>query len=372
MTERQTLIETLEEAISHKDLAARAELLRAITQLFTSSCSRLSDEHVALFDDVMGQLLNEIDHSARAAFGIQLAEIPNAPPKIIHALALDDSIEVAGPILSRSERLDETSLVESAKTKSQDHLLAISRRHLLGDAVTDVLVERGDQQVAISVAANLGAKFSEFGYLTLVERAQNDSDLALGVLSRPEIPRQHLLSLVNSASESVRRKLEATDPRKVNLIREIVAQASDRIQATSREGSAAFVWARSQIESLHFFGKLSEAQLFDFARANKFDETIVAMSLICKMPFGIVERAIVNDDSDQLLVLAKSIGLSWKTTQAILLVHWEDKSRFKQDIAQLFATFTKLRPETAKKAVQFYRLREKSQDRPADLKIRRA
>ena len=364
MTERQSLIEALEDAISHKDIAARAELLRAITQLFTSSCTRLSDDHVALFDDIMSQLLNEIDHSARAAFGIKLSEIPNAPPKIIHALAFDDSIEVAGPILSRSERLDEASLVESAKTKSQDHLLAISRRRSLGEAVTDMLVERGDQKVAISVAANLGAKFSEFGYSTLVERAQNDGDLALGVLSRPEIPRQHMLSLFNSASESVRRKLEATDPRKANLIREMVAQASDRIQATSREGSAAFALARARVESLQFFGKLSEAQLFDFARTDKFDETVVAISLMCEMPVGVVERAIVNDDADQLLVLAKSIGLSWQTTKAILLVQWQDRSRSTQDIARFLASFTKLRPETAKKAVQFYRFREKSESGP--------
>jgi len=366
MDKRQSLIDALEDAISHKDIGARAELIRAITQLFTSSCARLSDEHVALFDDVMGQLLDEIDHSARAAFGIQLAEIPNAPPKIIHALALDDSIEVAGPVLSRSERLDESSLVESAKTKSQDHLLAISRRHSLGEAVTDVLVERGNQQVAISVAANLGAKFSEFGYSTLVERAQNDDDLALGVLSRPEIPRQHLLSLVNSASESVQRKLEATDPRKVALIREMVAQASDQIQETSRESSAAFAWARSQVESLHFFGKLSEAQLFEYARTGKFYETVVALSLMGEMPIGVVERAIVNDDTDQLLVLAKSICLSWETTKAILLVQLLDSSRSTEDLARLLVSFTKLRPETAKKAVQFYRFQEKSKNGPTN------
>ena len=360
MTERQSLIDTLEEAISHKDIAVRAQLLRAVTELFISSCGKFSDEHVALFDDVMSRLLDEIDHSVRAEFGNQLAEIPNAPPNIIHTLALDDSIEVAGPILSRSERLDEAFLVESAKTKSQDHLLAISHRRSLGEAVTDVLVERGDQQVAINVVTNLGAKFSEFGYSTLVKRAHNDGDLALGVLSRPEIPRQHLLSLFKSASESVRRKLEVANPLKASLIRDVVAQASDRIQATSREGSAAFEAARSLVESLQKAGRLSEAQLLDFARAGKFDETVVALSLMCEMPVGVVERAIVNDDADQLLVLAKSIGLSWETTKAVLLVQSGARSRSTQDLAHFLEGFTKLRPETAKKAVQFYRFREKS------------
>jgi uncharacterized protein (DUF2336 family) len=153
MSERQSLIDTLEQAMAHKDIAIRAELFRAVTKLFVSSAHKLSDEHVGLFDDVMGCMLKEIDQSARAEFGGQIADIPNAPPRLIDTLSRDDSIDVAGPILSRSEQLDEASLVETAKTKSQEHLLAISRRRSLGEAVTDVLVERGDQRVAISVAA---------------------------------------------------------------------------------------------------------------------------------------------------------------------------------------------------------------------------
>jgi uncharacterized protein (DUF2336 family) len=359
-TERQSLIDALEHAIAHKDIGVRAELLRAVTTLFVSSSAKLADEHVGLFDDVMGRLLEEIDHAARAEFGVRLAEIPNAPQRLMQTLSRDDSIEVAGPILSRCEQLDEASLVEAAKVKSQEHLLAISRRRSLGEAVTDVLVERGDQRVALSVAVNEGARFSEFGYSTLVRRAQDDDALAQGVFSRKELPRQHLLNLYQSASENVRRKLETTDPRKADFIRDLVAQASDRIQATSREGSAEFKAARAMVESLHQAGKLTESQLCEFARARKFDETVVAVALMCDMPVGVIERAIVNDDADQLLVLVRAIGLSWETTKTVLLAASKANSRSKQDLDHFRENFSKLRPETAKKALQFYRFREKS------------
>ena len=360
MTERASLIDTLEQAMANKDIAVRAELFRAVTTLFVSSCTKLSDEHVGLFDDVMSCMLKEIDQSACTEFGVQLAGIPNAPPRLIQTLARDDSIEVAGPILSRSEQLDEASLVETAKTKSQEHLLAISRRRSLGEAVTDVLVERGDQRVAISVVGNSGAKFSEFGYSTLVKRAQSDDDLALGVFSRQEMPRQHLLNLFQSASDSVRLKLEGADPRKADLIRDMVAHASDQIQARTREGSAEFAAAQALVETLHKAGKLSETQLCDFARTGKFDETVVAISLLCEMPVGVIERAIVSDDTDQLMVLVKSVGMSWETTRTLILMASKARSRSKQDLERFYASFTKLRPETARKAVQFYRFREKS------------
>jgi site-specific DNA-adenine methylase len=78
------------------------------------------------------------------------------------------------------------------------------------------------------------------------------------------------------------------------------------------------------------------------------------------MPFGVIERAVINDDADQLLVLTKSVGLSWETTKAMLVTASRTKSRSKQDVDRFRETFTKLRLETAKKVVQFYRLRQKS------------
>jgi len=96
-------------------------------------------------------------------------------------LALDNSIVVAGPILTGSDQIHEDVLVEGALTKSQDHLLAISKRRQLPESVTDVLVERGNQQVAVSTTENPGARFSQLGYTTLVGRAEGDCDLAVSI-----------------------------------------------------------------------------------------------------------------------------------------------------------------------------------------------
>ena len=140
--------------------ARRAEILSHVTDLFVLEGSRLSEDEIALFDDVILRLTVEIETRARALLSMRLAPIPHAPPRTIHKLAFDDEIEVAGPVLSQSERLTEAALIESAKLKGQDHMLAISRRRTLGEAVTDILIERGDQQVLLSTAQNAGAKIS--------------------------------------------------------------------------------------------------------------------------------------------------------------------------------------------------------------------
>ena len=360
MTPQENLIDQLEDALARSDIGRRAETLRRVTDLFVSGSGKFSGEQIALFDDVMSRLLEQIEVSARAAFGKRLAMIPDAPLRVIRGLALDDEIEVAGPVLAHSERLDDPILVESARTKSQDHLLAISRRKTLAEPVTDVLVERGNREVAVSTAGNMGARFSDFGYSTLVQRAQSDGGLALSVWSRPEIPRQHLLALFAQASESVRAKLEAADPTKAGVLRDVVAQASDRIQTETRERSALYGTARAHVLSLHQSGRLDETQLADFARGGKFDETPIALSILANLPIGLVERAITNQRTEQVLVLAKATGLGWETTKEILLLQAGTSGSSTLEIDQCCASFARLQPDTAKKAIHFYRLRERA------------
>jgi uncharacterized protein (DUF2336 family) len=360
MTAQKSVIDELEQAIASKEIGRRAETLRRVTDLFLSRSAELSEDQVALFDDVMGMLACEIESSARASFGQRLAAVPHAPPQTIRALALDDAIEVAAPVLTQSEQLDDATLIEGAKTKSQDHLLAISRRKTLAEGVTDVLVDRGNEHVARSTAANPGARFSEFGYSTLVRRSEHDTELALCVWERSEIPRQHLLRLFADASEAVRRKLEATDRRKAASLRDLIAQASNQIQTESRERSADHAAAHAHVQSLHAAGALTAGALDRFAREGKFAETTIALSILCDLPIAPIERAVAQDWSEQVLVLARAIGLSWETTKAILLLQAGSKGGANHELNQCHAQFSKLQPETAKKVVQFYRMRERA------------
>ena len=363
MSAQQALIDDLDHLVAGKDISDRAAILRRVTDLFVGASGKLSDEQVDLFDDVMGRLLQEIETSARAAFGHILATVPDAPPRVVRMLALDDAIDVAGPILSHSGRVDDMTLVRGAKTKSQAHLLAISVRKTLAESVTDILIERGDRCVALSTAGNPGAAFSEFGYSTLVQRSSSDGDLAVCVWSRPEIPRQHLLKLFAEASESVKRELTSRDPRKANVILEIVAQASHQIHARAREKSAGYAAAYAEVQSLYESDGFGETQLAEFARAGKFDETMIALSFLCKLPIALVERAFIDERSEQVVVIARAFGLAWETVKAILLLQDSVKNDPQRKLDQHFEAFMRLKVETAKKAIQFYRLRERAMAR---------
>src|SRR5258705_13620873 len=133
-------------------------------------------------------MLDHRETPAKTLLAIRLAPIDTAPPLTIRTLAFDDVIEVAGPVLSQSMRLDDRTLIENARSKSQAHLMAISTRRTLSGAVTDVLVQRGNDQVIQSTVNNPGAEFTERGFTRLVSRTEGDDNLATCVGLRPTIP----------------------------------------------------------------------------------------------------------------------------------------------------------------------------------------
>jgi uncharacterized protein (DUF2336 family) len=360
MNSQISLIDQLENALASKDVSRRADVLRKVTDLFVLGSGNFSEDQVELFDSVMGTLLENIERTARAQFGSRIARLSDAPPKVVRLLASDAAIEVAGPVLQHCERLDQNTLVESARTQSQDHLLAISSRKILVEAVTDVLVERGNQSVVSSTARNGGARFSNFGVSTLVRKARDDGDLALCVWSRPDIPRQNLVKLFVEASEAVKRQLADADPRRAELIKSMVARASDEIQTKARVGSNDFAQALSYVSQLHGAGRLGEAQLLAFTSEGSFDKVVAALSLMCDLPIGLVERAFVQNQTEQILVLARAINISWVTTVTLLLLHAGVSGSSRQRLDQCFAHFSRLQPKTAQTALQFYRMREKA------------
>ena len=358
MSAQHSLIRELEEALSHGSAERRERTLRRVTDLFVFGSSHFSSDHIAVFDGVFSHLVADIEQSTRAFLADRLATISNAPPKLMRTLAFDDAIEVAGPVLSQSEQLDNVSLVENAKTKSQPHLLAITKRKSLAETVTDVLVERGDRGVALSVAQNAGAKFSEAGYVRLVKRSEHDDELARSVGSRPEIPRNHFLKLLSTASKAVRLALEGAHPEHAGEIQHAVAKVATEIQAKAAASSRDYAAARTRVETLRAAGRLGESDIVAFAQAGSFEDTAVALATLSTLPVDVVERVLVQDRVETILIVAKGIDFSWPTVRALLSLRVGKGGLSTHALEQHMASFMRLKRATALQAIEFLRKRQ--------------
>ena len=349
----------VESAVANGSVGRRAEILRRVTDLFIADATRLSDEDVALFDDVITRLTVEIEISARALLSVRLAPISNAPPRTIRALAFDDAIEVAAPVLSQSQRLNDSDLVENVRIKGQGHMLAISLRRHLSEAVTDVLVERGDQQVLMSTVKNRGAKLSITGFSILVQRSEDDEGLAVRIGERSEIPPQLFRQLLARASLSVREKLTAIHPELSREIHEIVEEVSSRIESEALKPSAEHDVAHDSQNAAQSTSQRDDDNLRKIAASGAFAEVTSALATMADLPSAYVERLMTGRRSDGLLALVRAVGLSWPTVKAILMLRADKHIILETEIGYCLACYERLRPETAQQILRFYREREK-------------
>ncbi|EIG57457.1 DUF2336 domain-containing protein [Bradyrhizobium sp. WSM1253] len=352
----ESLLEELQTALSHGTVAHRVETLRRVTDLFVGNALDYSDDHVRVFDDVFQCLIEQIETSARALLAERLASIAAAPPKIIRTLALDEVIEVSGPVLSKSERLDEATLIEIARTRGQAHLKAISLRRVLSEALSDVLVTRGDEDVVQSTVNNPGAQLSEGSLADLVTRAERDDDLASSIGLRADLPRHHYLKLVAKASLAVRRKLEAAHPELADDVSSVVQEAAQRIRAASMTRQTER--ARALVKSLHEDGRLTELQVATFAEQGKFDETNAGLAALAGVAVETAETMMIESRVEGVMILAKVAAMQWSSVRAIIALREKLAGGSQTDMVTLRDAYEALRSSTAQQVLRFHRMQQ--------------
>jgi uncharacterized protein (DUF2336 family) len=313
-----SFIKEIQEAIASGDLERRSRTLRQLTELFVEQASKLKDDHVSIFDEVIIRLAREVDARARTELAARLADIGNAPVGVVKDLAHDADIAVAEPVLERSIRLDEDDLLFVAGEREQGHLLAVSRRRTLSERVADVLVKRGDQKVVRTLAQNEGAKLSEGTLANLVQKAMGDNDLRSLLLKRLDLPDEPLRALAGQAPET---KEDAPAPAEVTpemrrmeaaLAKLAVAMANPA--APSRDISQAL----ERVTRTTRGKPVEEVRVTNWIKADKIDDALAAIAHNASLPAETIVRAYDAPAYEPLLFIVRAARLGWNTFKLLL------------------------------------------------------
>jgi uncharacterized protein (DUF2336 family) len=316
MSDAALLIAELEGAVKSRSPDRRVQMLRQVTDLFLSDADRLNENQISVFDDVLVRLTTRMEAQALAQLSASLSGSSFAPRQVVRQLAHRHEASIAVPVLTRSSRLSDDELIEIAKTRSQQHLLAISGRSMLNEAVTDVLLERGDQGVSRKLAANTGARFSQSGYSTLAEKASGDETLAETLGLRPDFPIKTLRELLSKAT--VRdRLLKAAPPELRVKIQEAIRNIAEQVGIKPPE-PVDYTQARNMAVALNRAGKLGDQTINRFAVQEEYSNVIAALSLLSAVKIEAIEPLIGNPRPDGLIVACKAARLNWSTTSMIV------------------------------------------------------
>jgi uncharacterized protein (DUF2336 family) len=366
MTREKSFLRDLDEAVQRGTDESRTRALWHTTDLMIAG--RYSEDEIWTFGEVIGRLADEIEIAARAQLAKRLAKFDKAPVNIIHKLAFDDSIEVAGPILRESKQLEAYALVANVCTKDQSHMLAITQRETIEESVTDVLVTHGDQEVVKSVAKNDGARFSDFGFLHMIQRAEGDSILAEQLGLRKDIPRHVFQQLIAKASDDVRKRLERERPSMINQIQTSVSDVAGELQSKLGPVSRSYFVAKRVVTTQHRQGNLNENSISVYARSHKLDEVTIGLSLLCALPGDVIERAVLDKNREMLLILAKALDFSWETTMSLLFLGAKDHRITAKDLKDTETEYGRLNAATSRSVLKFYQSRKNAGVTDSELK----
>lgn len=203
MPSSQGLLAELASKLPETSDAWRSTALRRIVDLFLSGAALYTAEQVALFDEVIGRLLPNVERSELAEVSHRLAPIANTPLKVIATLARHADIAICGPILEQAKDLQDIDLVEIADQDRIDVnlLMKIAGRPQLSAAVTDVLLKRGNKAIQRTVIDNPNARVSEAGFARVIMGAKGDKSLAAAIAARDDVPRELRLWLAETMSQ---------------------------------------------------------------------------------------------------------------------------------------------------------------------------
>jgi uncharacterized protein (DUF2336 family) len=334
-----------------------AETLRRVTDLFLNGAGHYSEQQVALFDEVFSRLVEKIEAVALAELSQRLAPVAQAPAGIVRRLASDDTIEVAAPVLTQSPALTDAGLAELAKSKSQDHLLAITKREEIDPRVTDILVERGNTEVLHSLAGNAGAQLSEVGYSRLIRKSQSDPTLSEIIAGRNDISLLGIRRLLKRATKAVcARLLQKVQPEYKRDVHETLLRIFDRVDHDIHLDRDTALHA---VAALKAEGRLDAKCLFEFCRQEQLAHLTAGLAELSGSSFELVAEVLDTGRNHPLMVVCKAAGIPWSTTFAMLKSRPGQSDIVEFQFDQLVSDYCRLTPQIARRALRFWEVRLK-------------
>jgi uncharacterized protein (DUF2336 family) len=135
----------------------------------------------------------------------------------------------------------------------------------------------------------------------------------------------------------------------------VLAKVSKEVGA--RVGPRDYDAAQRVVLRLDRAGRLNEAALAAFCSNKKFEETVVVLATLAKVPINVADRLLGGERPDPVLILCRAIGLNWSTVKAIIMLRPDTKSA-SHGLDSAFANYERLSTSMARRVVRFWQVRQ--------------
>ena len=350
------LIAVAEEGSSER----RRDLLRDITDVFMATPDRYTSSEMQHFDVIMSRVTEQVETSLRREIAEKLADVPNAPKGLIRQLAHDE-ISVAEPVLARSEVLSEDDLVRVVRQRSQDHMKAISRRREVPEKLTSELVERGSEDVLVTLAGNHGARFDDKTMEKMVDHSRSAKALQKPMTDRMDLPPQLLTKMYFFVSSALKKEiLKRSDMLDPALIDEAVNSNRTKILKDAvRDAQSEVAEARQFISAKINANAINESLLKELIEARKSTEFLLAFSHHVGIDTSTAQSILKDKTWESIAIACRAANIERQTFAKIVFGLQKDQKEQNKAL-RILDLYSKIPPEAAERVMRFWRVRAQS------------
>lgn len=350
------LIAVAKEGSSEK----RRDLLRDITDVFMTTPDRFTSSEMQHFDVIMSRVTEQVEISLRQELAEKLADVPNAPQGLIRQLARDE-ISVAEPVLKRSDALTEEDLLGIVRQRGQEHMRAITQRRSVPEKLTAELVERGGEEVLVSLAENQGAKFSDDSMEKMVNHSRSMKSLQRPMTDRFDLPPKLLTKMYFFVSSALKKEiLKRSDMLDPALIDEAVKTNRKKILKTAvADAQSEVETARKFISEKAAANKINESLLKELIEMKRSTEFLFAYSHVAGIDTSTAQAILKDKSWESLAISSRAAGLERATFAKIVFGLQRDTTEQNKAL-RILDLYLKIPQEAAERVMRFWRVRSQS------------
>ncbi len=199
-------MERAEAVLSGATPKARTETATAVAKEFASGTMTRREREIAT--RILGLMATDIEVRVRQAIAEHIKSCPYLPEEMARTLA-DDVETVALPIIQYASVLGEADLIAIIDSGSIDKQIAVAKRKVVSETVSDALVDAGNAEVVGTLLANHGAEIAERSYGKVLDRFPGDHRIQELMIERPTLSLATTERLIACVSIELRERVLA-------------------------------------------------------------------------------------------------------------------------------------------------------------------
>jgi len=302
-----------------KSSDARSRLVENITDLFLSDDGRLSEHERALMSDILGKLIGQVETDIRKELSNTLAATGLELPEIAKMLASDD-VEIARPLLERSELLKDPDLIEIIRMRTDEHRMAIAMREEVSEPVSNALVEYGSEDVVEALLNNHDSQLSKRAMEYLVAESRRVDRFQEPLLGRSDLPGDLAYRMYWWVSAALRKRILNEFEVDPVVFEKAVKRAASTVIIDKGEDQSAYIRAQRLVRRMMENGELSVQFIVNALRQQRVAVFVAGMAELGRVDFKTAWRIFSDKGGESFAVLSKAVGIDRNQFTSIYLL----------------------------------------------------